>query len=110
MITRKAVEVMTSSAQKIGFSEGRNDHTWSAGAIVSAGDYKGESMVVAVFNDEDCATKWVAEMQDELKCLGMPLLGEVVQFPITADWASGFGAVAALRGQDIVHKSEMALG
>ena len=106
MITDKAVEVMTRLAQEIGFSVRPDEYTWSKGAIVSAGDYKGESMVVAVFCDAARAQKWVAAMHEELECWGSDLLGEVLEFPIATNWADGFGAVAALRGIDIAHKSE----
>ena len=63
-ISTEAIKVMTKAAQETGYSS-RDDYADSEGAVISAGDYKGASTVVCIFNDEQLAKQWLDRANDE---------------------------------------------
>ena len=63
-ISAEAIKVMTKAAQETGYSS-RDDYAHSAGAVISAGDYKGASTVACVFSDEQLAKQWLERASAE---------------------------------------------
>ena len=103
MISNDAIAIMEETAKRVGFGY-REDYPHRGKSPISAGDWKGDSVAVCVFNDHAHATRFISECLPQLDTLGDVSGGDVVRIP----HASGNDMyVAVISGIDLVAKREV---
>ena len=102
MISDQAIEVAKQAARSTGFSI-RMDCSHLGESPISAGDYKGSSIIACVFSHIDNAKMYLGKCSQRLNALGSDLKTDLLMIPT----ASGYDMyVAIITGTDIVAVSE----
>lgn len=106
MISDLALEQAEMTAREVGFGP-RDDYPFLGESAVSAGDWKGHSVIACVFADCAHADRFVGQCLEDLDDLGGELSGQVFSLDISH---GGDMYCAVVNGMDLMHKSETKSG
>lgn len=96
MISDDALELMDRLAREIGFGS-RNDYPHLGPSPISAGDWKGSSIVACVFAQDDHARRWVEACKRKLVAVD-----EVATTVVP--YGDGGNCVAVIAGTDLASR------
>ena len=99
MIDDAVIRAAEGAAQEIGFGT-REDYPFLSGSAISAGDWKGDSIITCVFYDSSHAGMWLARCIDSMEVADGP---KTEVYPIETV-AGGMAFIAVITATDMFEK------